>query len=304
MTDRIVPSLTKWPFLLGDLILLGVAAGAAISQPYPLTTAPLLLVAACVAVGAGLAVWPFVLDHRAALRLAEANQLATTVAQLEQLRTVGEQVRLATAQWQAVQEHATRAVDAAREITERMSAEARAFAEFMQKANDNERSRLRLELEKLRRNEGEWLQTLIRILDHVYALALAANRSGQPALREQLGKFRGACYDAARRIGLVPIEARPGEPFRTEHHQLPHAKETPPTGAVIQETLATGYTYQSEVLRLPVVTVVSPTATAPPPRNVGAEPPVTAEPSTVEAGRVSPQEKRHAPGTDAFRLES
>ena len=59
--------------------------------------------------------------------------------------------------------------------------------------------KVRLEVEKLRRAEGEWLQVLVRVLDHVYALHLGALRSGQPNLIEQLSNFQNACRDAARR---------------------------------------------------------------------------------------------------------
>ena len=41
-----------------------------------------------------------------------------------------------------------------------MTAEARAFQQFLDKANDTERNHLRLEVEKLRRAEGDWLQVL------------------------------------------------------------------------------------------------------------------------------------------------
>ena len=61
-----------------------------------------------------------------------------------------------------------------------MTGEVRQFTEFMQKMNDSEKAALRLEVEKLRRGEGEWLQVLVRILDHVFALHAAAVRSGEP----------------------------------------------------------------------------------------------------------------------------
>jgi len=62
---------------------------------------------------------------------------------------------------------------------------------------------LELETAKLRRAEGDWLQVTVRILDHVFALYVAAARSGQPRLAEQIAAFQNACRDAARRVGLV-----------------------------------------------------------------------------------------------------
>ena len=70
-----------------------------------------------------------------------------------------------------------------------MAAEVREFSEFMQKMNDSEKAALRLEIEKFRRGEGEWLQVLVRILDHVFLLHAAAARSGQPKLAEQIAQF-------------------------------------------------------------------------------------------------------------------
>ena len=90
----------------------------------------------------------------------------------------------------------------------------------MQRANDSERATLRLEVEKLRRAEADWLQVLVRMLDHVYALHQGALRSGQPMLIEQVGNFQNACRDAARRVGLTPFTANEAEPFDAQRHQL------------------------------------------------------------------------------------
>src|ERR1051325_12049960 len=99
----------------------------------------------------------------------------------------------------------------AKEIAQDMAAEVKAFNEFLQRARTDERSALQLEVDKLRRGETEWLQVIVRMLDHVYALHQAALRSRQPSLIEQLGNFQNACRDAARRIGLQPFVAAPEE---------------------------------------------------------------------------------------------
>ena len=84
----------------------------------------------------------------------------------------------------------------------------------------------------------------------------AGARSGQPALAKQLGHFQDACRDAARRVGLVPFIAPPGEPFDPERHQLPEGQPTPVDVAFIADTLATGYTFQSQPLRRALVALV------------------------------------------------
>jgi len=304
MTDRTVPTLTKWPFWIADLALVILAWWIAARQAHPLSAIPLSLVVATVAGAACLGVTPFLMEYRAMIKFAEANQLTSVVAQIEELKGVGDQVRLATSQWQSVQEHSLKTTAAAKEIMERMVAEAKAFADFMQKANDSEKSHLRLEVDKLRRGEGEWLQVMVRTLDHVYALTLAGARSGQPALREQLGKFQFACYDVARRVGLAPIEARAGDTFNAQSHQLPNPQEVTPPNAVVAETLATGYSYQGQMLRLPVVSVTTPVTEAPVEPQ---EPEAISEPTAIEAGlstaEAEPQ-TQPIPEDEEFRLEA
>jgi molecular chaperone GrpE (heat shock protein) len=162
-----------------------------------------------------------------------------------------------------VQEQAGQTIKAAKEISERMTKEAQAFSEFMLKANESEKAHLRLEVEKLHRNEGEWLHTIIRIMDHVYALYLAGVKSGQENLRIQLGNFQNACREAARRLGLVPFDAKAEEPFDDKRHQLADAKAKAPSGARIGEMLATGFTFQGKVLRPAVVALKGASATEP-----------------------------------------
>jgi molecular chaperone GrpE (heat shock protein) len=111
---------------------------------------------------------------------------------------------------------------------------------------------LRVEVEKLRRGEGERLQILIHVLDHVHALYQAARHSGQPELIEQIGQFQNACRDAVRKIGLVQTAGLEGAVYDPQLHQVP---ENTAVGenAVVADTLAAGYTYQGQLLRRPVV---------------------------------------------------
>jgi molecular chaperone GrpE (heat shock protein) len=264
MTTNRVPKTTKWPYLLGDVLLLGLAGWIVARQPHPLAPVPLCLVAGCVLAGAWLCVMPFRAEYDAARRLAESDSLTTIVGQISRLQAVADQISLATAQWQTVQEQCAKATTAANEVGERMATEARSFAEFMQKANDSEKAHLRLEVEKLHRGEGDWLQIVVRLLDHVFGLYQAGVRSGQPKLCEQLGNFQNACRDIARRIGLVPVEANGDELFDQEKHQILEANGEPPADARIAETVATGYTYQGRLLRRPIVRLKSgATASAP-----------------------------------------
>ena len=253
MTEQTAPRLNKIPFLIGDLLLLLVAGWIVYQGPLPLGVWQTGLVAACAALGAWLAVTPFLVEFRAAAKLAEAGELTSAVAQLKNLQQIGEQIAAATAQWQTVQEKSGQAVTAADDITKRIAAEAKAFSEFLQKANDNEKNILRTEADKLRRGEAEWLQIIVRMLDHVHALHLAGVRSGQRGLIEQLGQFQNACRDTARRVGLAAVGPQEGEPFNDEAHQLLEDAAQPAPGAKIATVLATGYTFQGQLIRRPLV---------------------------------------------------
>jgi len=261
MTAPTAPSSAsaRWvlPFLVGDVILLAAAFAIYHQATRPMVIHEVAAFAACVALGAWLGVWPFVLRHRAEQAAVDRSDLAGTLAQIGQLEEVATRIAAATGQWQTVQEHANRAVEGARQIAERMSAETREFMTFAQQANEAERSHLRLEVEKLRRAESDWLQVLVRILDHVHALFAAAVRSGQQTVVEQVGLFQNACRDTSRRVGLMAFIPEPGVPFDAKVHQLGETDVTVPLGAVVAESLAAGYTYQGQLLRPALVTIQS-----------------------------------------------
>jgi molecular chaperone GrpE (heat shock protein) len=205
-----------------------------------------------VALGAWLGCLPFILDYRATGKLIEVHAVGEVSEKIQDLKQFAAQVSTATDQWARVQEvtqdGAKKTVAAANEISERITTEIREFNEFQVKLNDTEKGALRLEVEKLRRTEGEWLQVVARILDHIFALHTAAARSGQPELAEQIGNFQNACRDAARRVGLTPFVAEPGESFDKERHRA-HGVENPPADAVVAETLAPGLTFQGRLIR-------------------------------------------------------
>jgi molecular chaperone GrpE (heat shock protein) len=250
MTQTKPITLLKWPFFIGNAAMLA-AAGLIYLQPRkaPMNQWETALFLSCALLGALLAILPFVLEYRAALRLSEAGALISTVAKIRNLELLAAQINAATARWQMVQEHSVNSVNAAKEITQKVAVEAAAFADFLEKSNDTERANLRLEVEKLRRMENEWLQVIVRLLDHTYALYKAAERSGQPGLIDQLGRFQNSSRDVARRIGLLPLIPGPNEPFDPQWHQPADEQMQVVAGARIVDTVATGYTYQGRLLR-------------------------------------------------------
>ena len=249
MNDSKHWTVPKWPFLLGDALLLAAAYFLIQQSPHPVGRWEMITAAACVALGAVLGALPFILDYRAIVRVIEAGALGSIGEKIQNLEKLAGQITAATNEWLNVQTQAEKISIGAKEIADHMAGEVRDFSEFMRKMNDSEKAALRLEIEKLRRGEGEWLQVLVRILDHVFVLHAAAARSGQPKLAEQISNFQNACCDAARRIGLVPFTAAPDELFNAGRHQVVDGEEKPSADAVVAETAAPGFTLQGRLLR-------------------------------------------------------
>ena len=256
MTARETPKLTQVPFVVVDLALVTTAVWIAFQASKPLGLPQVCLVAACMALGAWLGLLGFLTEYRARLKFAEADALASTVDQINQMQKVADQIALATSQWQTVQEHSTKTAQTARQITDQIAVEARAFTESLGRANDAEKGQLRLEVEKLRRGEGEWLQIAVHLMDHVFMLCGAGYRSGQPHLMEQFNRFEQACRDVVRRAGLVPVVPPPKTPYDPKLHQLAEGQTAQPGDQVV-EIMACGYTFQGQFVR-PVLVKVAP----------------------------------------------
>ena len=253
MNETPGPRLSKLPFIIGDLLLVATAAYVAINGAF-LGQWQYVAMITAVAFGAWLLAWPFVLEFRAATKLAESSALDGVTAKIQDLNQVSANIANAVLEWQHLQQSATQTVTAAEHIAERMTAEARSFGETMSQMNESEKNHLRLEVDKLRRAEGDWLGVTVRILDHVHALHQAGARSGQRNVIEQLTHFQNACRETARRLGLLPVLPEPGIPFDEKAHQLPEGTKLA-NGALVGDILAPGYTFQGKIIRLPVVSV-------------------------------------------------
>jgi len=252
----------KWPFFLADALMLGLACFVNWQGRLPLPFDQIVTVAICVALGALLGILPYLLEYRAVIKygalikLIETSSLCSATEKIQDLEGFVAQITSANDNLQTAQAQADRTAGLARELTDRMAVEVRDFSAFMQKANDGEKATLRLEVEKLRRAENDWLNVLVYIFDHVFALNRAAAHSGQERVIAQLGQFQNACRDAARRVGLVPMLAAPGDAFDAQRHQL--VEGTPPTtNGVVAEIIALGFTFQGKIIRPVVVRIES-----------------------------------------------
>jgi hypothetical protein len=265
MSDPTKWKVPKWPFFLADALLLGFAYYFILHAPQAMRNWE--IAAACVAFGAVLGIIPFWLDYRAMGKALEVNALGAVADKIRDLEKFTTKICAVTDQWTVIQESVGKNAETtaltAKQIADKMGEEVHEFSQFMLKMNDSEKAGLRLEVEKLRRGEAEWVQTLVRILDHTFAMHAAATRSNQPNVAAQIAQFQNACRDAVRRIGLTTFVGEANEAFDPERHQLLDTKQKPTDGSVIAETLASGYAFQGKLLRPALVRLREANAPAP-----------------------------------------
>lgn len=247
----------KWPFLLGDALLLLLAYWIQSQVGQNFDTGIALVLFGCVGAGALLAVHPFIHDHRAMLRQQETGALVSAAEKISELHRVTDSITAASTQWQAVQDGATHIAKTSAEMVQRMDVSAKDFMEFMKQSNDAEKAHLRLAVEKLKRTEGEWIEIVVAMLDQTFMLHLAAVRSGKPGVSDNIGKFQQACRDIARRTGVVLHESAIGSVFDSAKHRLAD-DSVPVSGSVVQEVLAPGVSFQGQFIRPELVSVSAP----------------------------------------------
>lgn len=280
MSDRPATRLARWqsllPFLIGAAMLDYFAWWVVEKSDHPINIWIGVLALVAVAGAAWCSVYPFVTDAETGAKLEELDKLQSAAHQIQNLEKVANQVTIATSQWQNVQEHNTKAIESAKQVSEEMTQEALRFADFMKKASDSEKATLRLEVDKLKRTEADWLQVVVRVLDHVYALNRAGKHTGQQNLIEQLAHFQNACRDATRRIGLVAFAPAAGDTFEPGQHQTADGRKDVPDDAKIFETVATGYTFHGQMLRPALVLLDPPKGPLPAQPAVATAPPANA----------------------------
>jgi molecular chaperone GrpE (heat shock protein) len=259
MTENPAPRPPFVPFVIVDVLFLVMAGFILALSHRPLLWWEASLMVVCGAAAAWSLTAPLLRQDRHQQIHAQSSRLADVTAELQKLEQLAAHIHAATVQWNSFETHAAQSLDSAKQLSQSLASESRAFSEMLLKASDNEKAHLRLEVEKMRRNEGEWLQTLTRILDHIFALFQAAQRSGQRGLIEQISLFQDACRDAARRLGLTVTMPRAGDLFDARLHQLAD-NAAAPDQALVVEILATGFSYQGALVRRALVSLQAPSS--------------------------------------------
>jgi hypothetical protein len=244
MSEPKVPQMKKWPFIVADVVAFIGCYLIYDKASGPWGNGEMAAFIVCGSLGMFFLCFPFYQEYRLDARFAEADQLARVTEFMTQLGKVKNGVTIATAHLETAQDYAEKTIEASKEIAERMTDEAKAFADFMAKANDTEKAHLELEVE---------IKTLMTTLDETFRLCDAASRSGNTLVVETLTKFQSVCRAAAGRVGLVAFEPEFGEPFDSEKHVVADSEAVAPEGARVGGTVAPGYTYMRRTLRLAAV---------------------------------------------------
>src|SRR5271168_3850765 len=115
MSDPTNIKLPKWPFFLGDAVLL-ILACFFLSVNHGAMPETLLALF-CALMGSLLAVTPFVLEYHAAVKMVETGALVSILSQIQNAEEIAKQIGGATSQWQGIQEQAVNTAAIAKELT-------------------------------------------------------------------------------------------------------------------------------------------------------------------------------------------
>lgn len=265
------PSLNPLPFLIVDFTLLATALLLVNASARPLSLGSAALVTICVGAGGLIALYPYAQGFRARQRLQEIDNVGDTLDRLDSLNTIVERVERVGAQWRNAQETNEAVSKQCNDAAALLFEESKTIREFAQKQNDQQKANLRLEIQKLRQGEAEWIQAATLMLDHTAALHGAISDSGDETAIRRLDKFQNSAHEIMRRVGLVGFAPRPGAPFDPDANKVADRADTPPDGSRIKAVVAMGIRYQGRVLRPALVQV------HPPGTDEGREPPIEPE---------------------------
>ncbi len=245
-------SVPKWPFLSADIIF--VVLGFWISsliQGEPLLW-QILSILSCAVLGTTFAILPFYFEYKAEAKAVEIAQLTSVTKEINKMELVASQITSASENWAAVQDSSKQTALLAEEIAAGIAESVKSHDKFMATATNEEFKVLKLEVEKLRRSENDWANSLVGLLDLVYRLERSAAASGKEQFIQTMGQFQAQCREVSRRVGVVAFEAETGASFNPDEHALPEGDPVSPA-AIISETRLPGFRLQGKLVRKPLV---------------------------------------------------
>lgn len=205
------PPLKLWPFLVGDAVLVATAILIANQAKAPLAPAPLVAIAGCVALGAILALIPFVLNHTRRQDLALADRQREIAALAQSTATSAEQLSIAASSLHAIAESAARAAKLAEQIPHKVQDKINDFKSQLNEVAVTENESLSQEINTLRASETERLETAlagVRKTAVDLGLVESVTRKHLSELNDSLVRFVTSAQKSATDSARIIDEAR------------------------------------------------------------------------------------------------
>jgi hypothetical protein len=117
------PTVARWPFYLGDIILLGIACISILYGGVPLPAANVVIAVACTLAGIGLLLAPYLLEYEAKLKIAVQSSRELSEAQAKRLVHVAEQLNNVVSRSQSTEEQAGAALGNLEELSDKLAAQ-------------------------------------------------------------------------------------------------------------------------------------------------------------------------------------
>ena len=203
------PKLPKLPFLLGDGALLATAWYIARSSEVPLAPVNLLAIVGCVALGAILAVIPFVAEYGRKQEDALQERQNALEALSRTTATAAEQISIAASGLHTIAELAQKNLKAAEQIGPKLQEKINDFVRRADEALVAENEALTQEVNTLRASEAEKLETTsdkIRAAATELAKLEAATHKHLAAVSETLARLPALAEESAQKAASIHSE--------------------------------------------------------------------------------------------------
>lgn len=203
------PKLPKLPFLLGDGALLATAWYIARTSEVPLSPTALIAMVGCVALGAILAVIPFVAEYGRKQEEALHERQNALEALSRTTATAAEQISIAASGLHTIAELAQKNLKAAEQLGPKLQEKINDFARRADEALVAENEALTQEVNTLRASEAEKLETTsdkVRAAAAELAKLEAATHKHLAAVSETLARLPALAEESARKAAGIHSE--------------------------------------------------------------------------------------------------
>jgi hypothetical protein len=201
-----MPRPPKWPYFLGDALLLALACYVGLTVD-PLSALALSVIFGCVALGALLAAVPYLLDALSDQRAADAAFQQKLEAQNQRLAHAADVLAATAAQIKAAHEAAAKAVHAADALPYKLQEKIAEFTNQLQERDDEDKAAMAKELDLLRDTEGQRLTALVGTIQSATKEFSSIEKEARAALEAARREATEAAPALAAALGAATTRA-------------------------------------------------------------------------------------------------